>query len=136
MAKKSLKKKSGVIAKEKFSMETSKMYVAAGIICFHILPLAFIFMGEAGQQILMTVFLATLNPLMIFCICLFHAFRLGFCFKFPLIMTVLSAMSVVMYHDYLDGGVLMAGMVFFIVYAVLCFVAELFGGFLKKLIGG
>ena len=136
MAKKSLKKNNRPIETGKFSVETSKMYIAAGIICFHILPLFFVFLGETGQQILITVFLTSLNSLMLFCICMFQAFRLGFCFKFPLIMAVLSAASIAMYYNYLGEAALTSAVLFFIVYLVICFLAELLGGFLKKMIGG
>ena len=131
-----LRKKKGFIATHKFSVEESKSYLMAGIISFHILPLFFVFMGEAGQQILITLFLTTMNPLIIFSICTFHAFRLGFCVKFPLIMTFLGALSIAMYYNYLAGAVLTSTLIFGIVYLVLCFASELLGGFLKKFIGG
>lgn len=137
MARRSLKKRSGPIVTGKFSLEDSKMYVAAGLICFHILPLLFVFMGEAGQQILMTVFLTTLNPILVFCICCFHACRLGFCVKFPLIMGFVSALSIIMYYNGIaDGMGLITFVLFLIVYMIFAFGSEAVGGFIKKLIGG
>lgn len=137
MARRSLKKRSGPIATGKFSLEDSKMYVAAGLICFHILPLLFVFMGEAGQQILMSVFLTTLNPILVFCICCFHACRLGFCVKFPLIMGFVSALSIIMYYNGIANGMgLITFVLFLIVYMIFAFGSEAVGGFIKKLIGG
>ena len=131
-----LRKKKGFIATHKFSVEESKSYIIAGIISFHILPLFFVFMGEAGQQILVTLFLTTMNPIIIFAICTFHACRLGFCVKFPLIMTFLGALSIAMYYNYLAGAVLTSTVIFGLVYLILCFASELLGGFLKWYIGG
>ncbi|MDO5399206.1 MAG: hypothetical protein Q4G33_14910 [bacterium] len=137
MARKSLKKKGGPIATGKFSMDDSKMYVAIGLICFHILPLFFVFMGQAGQTILMTVFLTTLNPILIFCICCFHACRLGFCVKFPLIMGVVSSLSILMYYNGIAEGMgLITCVLFLIVYMIFSFGSEAVGGFIKKLMGG
>lgn len=137
MARKSLKKSGGPIATGKFTVEDSKMYIAAGLICFHILPLLFVFMGENGQAILMQVFLMTLNPIMIFCINCFHGCRLGFCVKFPVMMGFISALSILMYYNGIAEGMgLVTLVLFFLVYVVMAFGAEAVGGFIKKLIGG
>lgn len=136
MAKKSLKEKRGPIATGKFSVEESKIYIVAAIICFHIIPLFFVFMGEMGQQILLSVFIATINPLIVFSICCFRACRLGFSFKFPLIMALLGGLSIGMYYNYLAEAVLTASVLFFLVYLILALASELLGGFLKKVIGG
>lgn len=137
MARRSLKKRGGPIATGKFSVDDSKMYIAAGLICFHILPLFFVFMGAAGQTILMSVFLMTLNPILIFCICCFHGCRLGFCVKFPVMMGVISALSILMYYNGIAEGMgLITLVLFLIVYMVFSFGAEAVGGFIKKLIGG
>lgn len=137
MARKSLKKKGGFIETSKFSMEDSKMYIAAGIICFHILPLFFVFMGEMGQTILWQVFWTMLNPILIFCICCFHGCRLGFCVKFPLITGIIAAMSVVMYYQSAEAVGMVAGVLISVgVYMILAFGAEAVGGFLKRVIGG
>lgn len=137
MAKKSLKRKNGFIEKGKFSIETSKMYIAAALICFHILPLFFVFMGETGQNILWQVFWTLLNPILIFCICCFHACRLGFCVKFPLITGILATMSVVMYYSSSEpSGMIAAALISIGVYMILAFGAEVVGGFLKRVIGG
>ena len=137
MSRKSLKKKGAPIATCKFSLDDSRMYICAGLICFHILPLLFVFMGETGQQILMTVFMTTLNPILIFCICCFHACRLGFCVKFPLLMGFVSALSIIMYYNGIaDGMGLITFVLFLIVYMVFAFGSEAVGGFIKRLIGG
>ena len=137
MARKSLKKKGGPIATGKFSLDDSRLYLIITIVCFHILPLFFVFMGQTGQQILMTVFLMTLNPILIFCICCFHACRLGFCFKFPALVGAISALSVVMYYNGIAEGMgLITLVLFLLVYMLFSFGSELVGGFIKKLIGG
>jgi len=145
MAKRDLRKKGGPIATGKFSMEDSKLYVIVGIIYFHILPLVFVFMGEMGRQILQSVFLDKINPIILFCLCCFHAVRLGFCFKFPGIISILSSLSLFMYYGL--GNVYGVGdshpelgfvifLMFTIVYILFSFISELIGGFIKKVIGG
>jgi hypothetical protein len=138
MAKKSLKKKDGgPIRTGKFSVDESRVYITAGIICFHILPLLFVFMGETGQQILLNLFLVIMNPMFLFCLCCFHACRLGFCVKFPLLMGVLSTLSVMMYYSGMDAkSKIITVFTMMIVYMVFAFCSELIGGFLKKVIGG
>ena len=137
MARRSLKRKSGPIATGKFSLDESKMYIAIGLICFHILPLFFVFMGESGQILLTQVFLMTLNPILIFCINCFHGCRLGFCVKFPVMMGFISAVSILMYYNGIAEGMgLVTLVLFLIVYMIFAFGAEAVGGFIKHLIGG
>lgn len=130
-----LRKKRGPIDTAKFSFEDSKTYLYAVAICFHILPLFFAF-TEWGQGMLTTVFWTTLNPILIFIICLVHGMRLGFCFKFPLITGVLSGVSPALYYAIFASSFLVGFFVSAVVYTVLALIAELFGGFVKKLIGG
>ena len=145
MAKRDLRKKGGPIVTGKFNMEESRLYVMIGIIYFHIVPLVFVFMGGMGQQILQSIFLDKLNPIMIFCLCCFHATRLGFCFKFPGIISILSSLSLFMYYSL--GNVYGLGetnpglgivifVMFTLVYVLFAFASELIGGFIKKLLGG
>lgn len=137
MANKLKKKGGGPIACSKFSLEESKMYVVATLICFHILPLLFVFWGETGQNILVSVFMLVLNPLLIFSVCCFHACRLGFCFKFPALSGALAALSILMYYDGIAPEMkLVSTFIALIVYLIIAFASELMGGFFKKMIGG
>lgn len=131
--RKPLNKKSGIIATGKFSMETAKMYMAAALLTFHIVPLFFVFMGENGKAILLQMFLYMLNPILLFAIGFFYGVRNGFDFKFPLLFTVISTASVAMYYDFGDANhFALALMLSLCVYLIFAFVSTVVGGFVKK----
>ncbi|MCD8390438.1 MAG: hypothetical protein LUD03_01170 [Firmicutes bacterium] len=130
-----------IIKRGEFSLETAKMYIAATIVVFHIIPLIFVFMGDTGIQILINIFLFTINIIAIFAIGLFYGVRIGFNFKFPLVMTVISILSYFFYYSStsttIDIGTyavnyIATGMIVLIVYAVFSYVSTIIGGWLKR----
>lgn len=135
MGRKSLKKQDGIIVRGRFGIETAKFYIVAALIMFHILPLFFLFMGENGQIILLTVFMLTLNPIFLFGVGCFYAVRNGFDFKFPFILAVLASASLLMYYGYGTAqNAVLTLTVTGLTYLVFAYVSALFGGFVKKFI--
>lgn len=129
-------KRGGFIETGKFTLENSKMYIVAALIMFHIAPLMFVFLGEMGKQMLLTVFMFMLNPLFIFCLNMFHAVRMGFSWKFVFLVGIISAASIFMYYEVEAGMMLQTGVLCFFVYTIFAFVSEAIGGFLRRIIGG
>lgn len=129
-------KKGGIIVTGKFSIEEAKMYIAAALIMFHIIPLFFVFWGEMGRLLLLQIFMFMLNPLFIFCVNMFHAIRLGFSFKFVGIVAALSTLSIFMYYEVEPGMLFQTVFLCFCVYLIFAFVSEILGGMIKKLLGG
>jgi hypothetical protein len=129
-------KKSSIIVTGPFSIDNAKMYIAATLIMFHIIPLLFVFWGEVGRQLLLTTFMFMLNPLFIFCVNMFHAVRMGFSWKFVLIVAFLAALSIFMYYEVAEGMIAQTVALCFIVYFIFAMVSEALGGFLKRLLGG
>lgn len=131
--RKSLKKETGSIVKGSFGLDSAKYYIVAALIMFHILPLFFVFMGENGQVILATVFMLTLNPIFLFGVGFFYTIRNGFDFKFPLILTVIAAASLMMYYGYAAAeNAVITLLVTGITYLVISYVSSLLGGFVKR----
>ena len=138
--RKSLNEDTRIIKRGKFEMETAKLYLVIALIVFHIVPLVFVFMGEVGLATLMNMFLYTINIIFLFVIGVFYGIRIGFNFKFPLVMIVISVLSYVFYYNSKilfpseDGAIyyIMTGMITFIVYSVFSFFSVVLGGWLKR----
>lgn len=133
----SLKKKSGFLYKEKFSIENSKVFLIGLIVCFHIIPLIFLAFGDMGKQMLISIGMLILNPIFIMAILLFYGIRVGFNFKLPLIAAVLSTASVGMY--YLDPNqeeylfyLFQTVVVMFCVYLILALGFTIIGAAIKQ----
>ena len=135
--RKSLNEDNHIIKRGKFEMETAKMYLVISLLVFHIAPLIFVFMGPVGLATLMNVFLYTVNVIFLFGIGIFYGIRIGFNFKFPLVMLVVSILSYVFYYNsaalFTDANHYVAtGVITFIVYAVFSFFSVALGGWLKR----
>ena len=118
-------------------MENAKLYLAAILICFHILPMIFVFMGPTGQSVLLNMFMFMVNPMLIFGISFFYGVRIGFEWKFPLISGILATASIVMYYNFDSMNYLiLSAMLCAIVYTLFAYLFVLFGAFIKKLLGG
>ena len=131
--RKSLKQPKGIIIKGHFNMESAKMYLVTAILMFHIVPLFFVFMGENGRIILAQLFMYTFNPIFLFAVGFFYAIRNGFDGKFPLLLTIISTISIVMYHDFETVyNVVLGFSVSLCVYAVFAYLSSLLGGFAKR----
>lgn len=134
---KKIKKNGSLLPTAKFSMENAKLYLAAILICFHILPMIFVFMGPTGQSVLLNMFMFMVNPMLIFGISFFYGVRIGFEWKFPLISGILATASIVMYYNFDSMNYLiLSAMLCAIVYTLFAYLFVLFGAFIKKLLGG
>lgn len=137
MAKKqirrSLNEPKGIIIKGKFTMESAKMYIITAILMFHIVPLLFVFMGENGRMMLSQMFMFVLNPVFLFSVGLFYGIRNGFEWKYPLILTVISSVSIIMYYDFAGMYyVVLSFALSFCVYIIFSYLSVLLGGFVKR----
>lgn len=101
--RKTLTKKEGYIRKSEFSVDDSKIYIILTIVMFHIVPLAFVMMGDSGQQILMLTFLMMLNPIFIALTGLIYGIKKGFNYKFPMFMGIIATVSIPMYYKFETG---------------------------------
>lgn len=131
--RKSLKKPDKIIIRGKFSMESAKMYIITALLMFHIIPLFFVFMGENGRMLLAQMFMFMLNPILLFAAGFFYGVRNGFDFKYPLILTLLSTVSIVMYYDFETAYNVALGLsLSFCVYLIFSYLSALLGGFVKR----
>ena len=131
------------IKRGKFETETAKMYLIALLITFHIIPIIFVCMGEKGVVVLYSIFLNMINIIVLFIVGVFYGIRIGYNFKFPLIMTVISFLSYLFYYN---GSVMVAkdhleyaipaymayGVIYLLIYAVFSFFSTALGGFAKR----
>lgn len=126
-----------IIKRGEFSTETAKLYIVFSILVFHILPLIFVFMGETGMQILFNMFLFTINIVMLFGIGLFYGVKIGFNFKFPLLLSLLAVLSYVFYYNSKfifqnPENYVMTGIIMLIVYLIFSFASTAAGGWVKR----
>lgn len=129
-------KQEGMIIRGEFSMETAKWYVAAFIIAFHILPLVFLAFGDTGRQLLSTVCMTFLNPMIIFVAMLIYGMRIGFNFKMPIIATLIATLSIAMYYTDVNQEAyvyytVLSTLVMFFVYGIFAYISGLIGAFIK-----
>ncbi|MCD8180479.1 MAG: hypothetical protein LUF26_03245 [Firmicutes bacterium] len=129
--RKTLQKKEGIIPKGTFTIDDSKMYIIATIIMFHILPLIFVITGENGKYILSFTYV-TANPIFLGITGLIYGIKKGFNFKFPLIMTVLSALSIFMYGEFDESVMITTRIILGIVYLIFLFGATIIGAIVRK----
>lgn len=134
MARRSLKTgREPIITRGKFEMDTAKMFLAAVIICFHILPLLFVIGGDLGKQLLTQVCMVYLNPMFIFVILFLYGVRIGFNFRMPLFSGLIATLSIVMYYQFEDSTYAAASVIImFIVYMIFSFASSLLGAFVKR----
>ncbi len=135
--RKGLNEDTHFIKRGKFEMETSKIYLIIALIIFHIVPLVFVFLGQTGLSILFNSFLYTINTIFLFGIGMFYGIRVGYNFKFPLVLTVISVLSFVFYYNsdiiFSDANYyIMTGLITVIVYALFSFLSTALGGWLKR----
>ncbi len=131
-------KNDGMIIRGDFKMETAKGYIIAAIIAFHILPLCFVVFGEIGKRLLTMYCMTIINPLMVFSIMLLYGVRVGFNFKMPILCTLISAVSIMMYYDFSSNAAegilyypLVSTVVMFFVYGIFSYASNLIGAFIK-----
>lgn len=131
-------KSDGMIIRGDFRVEKAKGYIMAVIIAFHILPLCFVAFGETGKQLLTLYCMTIINPLMIFAIMMLYGVRVGFNFKMPLLCTLISAISIMMYYDFGSNAAegilyypLVSTAVMFFVYGIFSYASNLIGAFIK-----
>ena len=134
---KGLNEDTRIIKRGKFEMETAKLYLVIALVVFHIVPLIFVFMGDVGLATLMNMFLYTINIIFLFAIGMFYGIRVGYNFKFPLVLLVISTLSYVFYYNsdqlFTDANYyIMTGVITFVVYAVFSFLSTALGGWLKR----
>lgn len=153
MARQSLKTgREPIIEHGKFTIDSAKMYLIALLICFHIVPLIFVIVGDMGRQILTNMFMLVLNPILIFVILFFYGIRLGFNFKMPLISGIITTASILMYYDFGDVAsnasqsamasavesmmthAVQSAIIMFIVYTLFSYGSALIGAFVKRYI--
>lgn len=121
--------------KAEFGFETSKGYMAAIIVLFHILPLMAAICGMTDE--LMPILLMLVNPMIVFIVCAVFGTKQGFTWKMPLFCAVVFLPSVMMYYmDFNAVEDLMytvqTTLIYTIVYFVFSLIATAAGGLFKK----
>ena len=141
--RKGLNEDTHLIKRGKFETETAKTYLMVLLITFHIIPIFFVCMGEKGVIGLYSIFLNLINIIVLFIVGVFYGIRIGYNFKFPLIMTVIAILSYLFYYN---GTVLVAdgnarqeqaayivyGVIYLLTYAAFSFFSTALGGFAKR----
>lgn len=135
-----------VFAKAQFSSEKAQPYILAAILIFHILPLVLMLCGPMGKTLLVANMRFYVNPVIVAAITLVYGIKIGFNAKMPLVATLLSSASTIMYYNNIkdtpfeqirENGLLYYDMLnfatFFVLYGVMSFIGIAIGSFIKKL---
>lgn len=126
-----LKEKETFVSRNDFNVDDSKVYIIATIIMFHIVPLIFMAFGETGKAMYAMLYVAG-NNLFLAINAMIYGIKKGYDFKFPLIMSVLAALSVVFYNDFQHGQVAMWCLIYIIIYTLISFLCVLGGAIVKR----
>ena len=135
--KKSIKKQpeQRLIPTAEFTAENSKLYILVTIILFHVLPFILALIGDTGKMILTHLFMFYMNPLIVFGTLFVYGLRVGFNAKMPLVVTLLAAMSLIMYYS-IEPDLAHYVLTFLLgicVFAVMGFLGAVAGAFVKHL---
>jgi hypothetical protein len=118
-----------------FGFETSKGYMAAFIVLFHIVPLMTVFTKSSFE--LMSVLFMIVNPMAVFILSMFFGIKQGFSWKLPLFAALVFAPSVIMYYTDMQTpeNIIQAvrtTVIFMIVYLIFSFIACAIGALIKR----
>ena len=114
-------------------MENAKGYLIVILLCFHILPLVFLAFGQLGTELLTQACMVYFNPMFLFAALLIYGIKIGFNFKMPLLASIFSGASVMMYYNFQNMSFkVMATLIMFIVYAIFAFGSIVLGSFIKR----
>ena len=118
-----------------FDFTDSRAYIIAAMLIFHIVPVVFLVVGLFMQmdfRPLYTHFAIYYNTMLTAALCFIYGLKKGFNVKFPVIITVISALAMMFYSAYTNDQILNVFLAFGITYALFSFGAILLGAFFKK----
>jgi hypothetical protein len=116
---------------------SSKSYIMADLVAFHIVPLLFLMIKMDMISVGMMILLMTLNPLYVVIIGLVRGWRRGFGWKLPLLTGVIFAPSPLMYYMPLGTpeelmSAVMTAIIFTLVYWIFSFGATALGAGIRR----
>lgn len=132
--RKSLVQKDSYLPRNEFSVDDSKIYLILAIAIFHVLPLIFMAFGERGKLLYDMTYM-TMNTMFLAIAGIIYGLRKGFNFKMPLIMTTLSALSLIFYAEFSAEMAVTGRLVFIITYLIIAVGAAAIGALIKKIFG-
>ena len=97
--KKNNKDRAGLIVRSAFRADAAKIYILTAMIAFHIVPLVLALAGKTAHAYINSVLMFYFDPLIVFALLLIYGIRIGFNYKMPLIVTLLAAISTIMYYN-------------------------------------
>lgn len=131
--RRTLVKKESFIPMNDFSVDSSKPYIIATIIMFHLIPILLMMFGDLGKQLYAQTYYLTVDVLFISITGIIYGIKKGFDFKFPLVMASLAVLSLIFYGSFSAEMAITGRVILGIVYLIWAYVTVFLGGFLKKL---
>ena len=118
-----------------FGFDTSKGYMAAFIVLFHIVPLITVFTHSSFE--LMAVLFMIVNPMAIFILSAIFGVKQGFTWKLPLFVAGVFAPSVIMYYKDFNTpediiNAVRTILIYSIVYFIFSLISEALGGLIRR----
>ncbi|MBQ9599809.1 MAG: hypothetical protein IJP58_00965 [Clostridia bacterium] len=119
-----------------FDIDSSRSYLLATLLIFHVVPLIFIvmqlFMRDQNIMGMYLYFAIYFNSMLVAAIGFIYGLKKGFNVKFPIVISIIAALSIVFYGGYLISETFNVLFAFGITYALFAFGSVLLGAFLKK----
>lgn len=130
--RRSLKEKESILPTSQFSVDDSKVYLVAALIVFHIVPLAFVILGDKGRDMYEMLYL-TLDTMFLAIAGVIYGLKKGFNFQMPLVMTALGVLSLIFYPSFAPEMVIKGRLVFALTFIIIALGALIVGAIIKKL---
>ena len=119
-----------------FDVNSSKVYLLATLIIFHVIPLIFVamqfIMKDQNVMGMYMYFSIYFNSMLVAAVGFVYGLKKGFNVKFPIIISVIAALSILFYGGYTPPETMNVLFAFGVTYALFAFGSVLLGAFLKK----
>ena len=119
-----------------FDVSSSKVYLLAALIIFHVIPLIFVamqfIMKDQNVMGMYMYFSIYFNSMLVAAVGFVYGLKKGFNVKFPIIISVIAALSILFYGGYTPPETMNVLFAFGVTYALFAFGSVLLGAFLKK----
>lgn len=119
-----------------FDVDSSRNYLLAAMIIFHVIPLIFVaaqfIVHDQDIMGMYLYFSIYFNSMLVAAVGFVYGLKRGFNVKFPIIISVIAALSIVFYGSFMTSQTFNVLFAFGITYALFAFGSVLLGAFLKK----
>ena len=119
-----------------FEVSSSRSYLLATLLIFHVVPLIFVamqfIMKDHNVMGMYMYFSVYFNSMLVAAVGFVYGLKKGFNVKFPIVISVIAVLSILFYGGYMPSETINVLFAFGITYVLFAFGSILLGAFLKK----